>query len=214
MSLSQIDAVQWAQSLLSFETDLYAVRCNAENLVYELRTSGKSWFLKLSANALSEAERLQWLHNKLPVPEVIACEELTEGGYAMLTTGIPGMDLADLVKYWPYNKVISKLAEALHIIHGVNLQNCPFGEPGANHVLVHGDACLPNFMFLEDGTFTGFIDLADMRIDNVEVDLSAAVWSLQYNMGQGYGVAFLKEYGIENATGEMEECLRLQYESG
>jgi aminoglycoside phosphotransferase len=42
---------------------------------------------------------------------------------------------------------------------------------------VHGDACLPNFV----------------RIDSPEIDLAAAVWSLDHNLGPGFGGAFLRE---------------------
>ena len=45
-----------------------------------------------------------------------------------------------------------------------------------------------------------------------KVDFSAAIWSLQYNLGSGYGGMFLKKYGVENVSDEMVEKLRLKYE--
>ena len=70
---------------------------------------------------------------------------------------------------------------------------------------------LSNFIFQNDN-FSGYIDLGDMRIDSPEVDLAAVVWSLQYNLGSGHGLNFLKKYGLKNATEELVEKLRLQYE--
>ena len=39
-----------------------------------------------------------------------------------------------------------------------------------------------------------------MGVGDVEVDLSAAVRSLQYNLGPGFGRAFLTAYGRPDAT--------------
>lgn len=76
--------------------------------------------------------------------------------------------------------------------------------------IIHGDACLSNFIFDGD-QFSGYIDLGDMRTDYPEVDLSAAVWSLQFNLGSGYGSRFLKKYGYHDSSEEMIEKLRFQY---
>jgi hypothetical protein len=39
-----------------------------------------------------------------------------------------------------------------------------------------------------------------MGVGDVEVDLSAAVWRLQYNLGPGFGLGFLNAYGRMDAT--------------
>jgi aminoglycoside phosphotransferase len=96
-------------------------------------------------------------------------------------------------------------------IHAVDVKDCPFGEIGANNVLVHGDACLPNFIF--DGeNFSGYIDLGDATVGNPEIDFSAVLWTLQNNFDKGFGLKFLEKYGVENANEELVEKLRLQYE--
>jgi aminoglycoside phosphotransferase len=44
---------------------------------------------------------------------------------------------------------------------------------------VHGEACLPNILGRDDGMVTGYFDRGEMGVDDIEVDLSAAVGSLQ-----------------------------------
>lgn len=78
-------------------------------------------------------------------------------------------------------------------------------------MLVHGDACLPNFIF-QGEKFSGYIDLGDLMVAKPEIDFAAAIWSLQYNLGPGHGKRFLEKYGVQNVTDEMVEKLRLQYE--
>ena len=80
-------------------------------------------------------------------------------------------------------------------------------------VLVHGDACLPNFLFHGD-ELSGYINVGDLAVGEPEVDLVAAVWSLQYNLGPGYGLAFLREYGVSDADEKRVEALRQKYELG
>ena len=80
------------------------------------------------------------------------------------------------------------LASALRAFHSVSAEDCPFEAYVPGESLVHGDACLPNIIVGDDGS-NGYIDLGDMGVGDVEVDLSAAVWSLQYNLGPGFGRA-------------------------
>jgi len=51
-----------------------------------------------------------------------------------------------------------------------------------------------------------------MTVADPEVDLSAAVWSLQHNLGSGFGKMFLERYGVRDATDEYVESLRMRYE--
>ncbi|MDP3957348.1 MAG: phosphotransferase [bacterium] len=157
-----------------------------------------------------ERERLEWLNGELPTPKVVGFTKIDDKD-ALLLSAIEGKNLAALCKEWSPEKVVDKLAEAVQQFHATDPQDCPFGTFEAGRVLVHGDACLPNFIFHGDN-FSGYIDLGDLRVANTEVDLCAAVWSLQYNLGAGYGGMFLKKYGRENVTDELVERLRLKYE--
>ncbi len=202
--------INWAKTQLSGDITVTREPHGDQSTVYFLKSSGKNYFLKIAPSLEKESERLKWLSGKLPVPEVIGFTHINDKD-ALLLSAVGGANLAKLCKEWGGEKVAKRLAEVLVQFHSVSAKDCPFGTAGVGKVLIHGDACLPNFIFNNDN-FSGYIDLGDTRVDFPKVDLSAAVWSLQYNLGAGYGLIFLKEYGIKNATDELVERLRLKYE--
>lgn len=204
--------IDWARNLLGHEVFVERERHGDEGVVFKIDTEKGNYFLKIKvgSNFSKERGRLNLLKNKLPVPVVVGYTE-KDGTGAMLLTAIEGRNLAVLCKEWPAERVITKFAEVLHIFHATNTHGLLFDSAVQGGVLVHGDACLPNFIFNEE-VFSGYIDLADCRIANPEVDLSAAVWSIQYNLGPGHGSAFLKEYGYRDTSEESAKILRLQYE--
>ena len=81
--------------------------------------------------------------------------------------------------------------------HAVPTDSCPFGTAGVDTVLVHADAYLPNVLYRGD-TPSGFIGAVDTCVGGRDIDLATAVWSLQYNLGTGYGCRFLERYGRAN----------------
>ena len=123
-------------------------------------------------------------------------------------SAVPGTNLAVLAKRISPDKIVEMLASALQSFHSVNAADCPFKAYIPGESLVHGDACLPNIMCRDDGTVNGYIDLGEMGVGDIEVDLSAAVWSLQYNLGPtlgptlgpALGERFLRAYGLPDAT--------------
>ncbi|MDD3607855.1 MAG: phosphotransferase [Candidatus Moranbacteria bacterium] len=203
--------INWAEKKLGGSILVTKEAYGDQSQVFKLDVLDKRYFLKIGVNLEKELVRLKWLKGKLPIPEVIDFTKIGDKD-ALLLTAIEGNNLAVLKKKWPAEKVVDNLANALRQFHTVNIEECPFVElSDSNSVLVHGDACLPNFIFKDDN-FSGYIDLGDMTVGNPEVDFAAAIWSLQYNLGQGYGAMFLKKYGMEDATKELAEKLRLQYE--
>lgn len=204
------DFIDWAKTRLNTEIIATKAEHGDQSAVYQLDTPRGKYFLKIGLGLAKERERLEWLDKKLPVPKVVGFITI-DGKDVLLLSAIEGTNLAALNKDWPAEKIIDKLVEALHQFHATDIKGCPFGTSGSNKVLTHGDACLPNFIFQGD-VFSGYIDLGDMAVDNPQVDLAAAIWSLQYNIGSGYGLKFLKKYGIKDATDELVEQLRLKYE--
>ncbi|MGB7957870.1 MAG: phosphotransferase [Minisyncoccia bacterium] len=202
--------IEWAQKQLGDDSVVTKEPHGDQSTVYNLIGPNGNYFLKIAPELTKERERLEWLDGKLPVPKIIGFTHI-EDKDALLLSAIEGMNLAKLKKEWTADKVAHRLAEVLREFHATSTTGCPFGIRGPGKVLVHGDACLPNFIFKDD-KFSGYIDPGDMRVDISEVDLSAAVWSLQYNLGPGYGLEFLKKYGVENASEDMAERLRLHYE--
>jgi kanamycin kinase len=205
--------VQWIASLLPKEIRAFRrVESNEVNAVFRLEFDGEILFLKIGPHLRREYEKLQWLEGRLPCPQPVGFTTRDEID-ALLTSAIDGDSLAGLSTSAPPQVIVSRLATALLDLHAANIANWPFGRTGKGKVLVHGDACLPNFLFRGDH-LSGYIDVGDMTVGEPEVDLAAAVWSLQYNLGPGYGLAFLHEYGLKDADEERVEALRLKYELG
>ena len=204
-------ASAWADALAGAEpTACTRVPSNEVNEVYRLDFDGQRLFLKIGPHLQREYERLRWLEGRLPAPRPIGLT--SEGGAdALLMSAVEGDSLASLSASLSPQAVIARLATALRDLHATPAADWPFGGEGG--VLVHGDACLPNFLFVGNDV-SGYIDVGGMALADPEVDLAAAVWSLQYNMGAGHGLDFLREYGVVGANEEDVERLRLNYEQG
>lgn len=202
----------WASSLVGENISYKRVRSGNHSFVYELSNfQDQVWFLKIGSGLENEKRHLEWLRDKVAVSDVVGF--MVQGQYeALLKTSVVGIDLAELAKTLPAEEVLKKLSGTLKLFHSISLDNWP-GEKSTGDTLLHGDACLPNFIFSEDGTFKGYIDLVDVHAGRAEEDLSAAVWSLQFNLGSGYGLPFLQEYGIPGADEAMAERLRRAYET-
>lgn len=201
--------IDWAETQLKTKTTVTKEEYGDQSKVFKFHAPSGNYFLKIGTGLEKEKERLEWLNGKLPVPRVVGFTKI-DNKDALLLSAIEGKNLAALSKEWSAEKVVDNLAKALRQFHAVDVKNCPFGAFEPNKVLVHGDACLPNFIFQGDN-FSGYIDLGDLMVASPEVDFSAAIWSLQYNLGAGYGAMFLKKYGVENVTDELVEKLRLKY---
>ncbi len=202
--------IEWAKRELE---DVIAIEPEAhgdQSTVFHIETPSQKYILKIAAGLGREHERSVWLQGKIPVSQVISFITIRNSD-ALLTTELPGKNLAKFKAEWSGDFIATKLAMALRSFHSIETTACPFGTAGQGKVLAHGDACLPNFIFNEE-ELTGYVDLGDVGIDYPEVDLSAAVWSLEYNLGPGYGEIFLREYGYGEPTEEKVGELKLQYE--
>lgn len=124
------------------------------------------------------------------------------------------------------------LGEAVRALHELDAADCPvtdvneaalalferetghafFGDASVlkKDALVHGDCCLPNVFFSEDG-FSGFIDLGEGGLGDRHFDLYWAMWSLGYNLKtDGYSGRFLDAYGRDAVDGaRLDVCARL-----
>jgi aminoglycoside phosphotransferase len=165
------------------------------NKVHKIDAGDKLYFLKCGPKLNQEHDRLVWLAGKLPVPKVIAWRQTDNNQHELLTTGIKGENLAELANRVAKKDLIDWLASTLRLIHNVDIADCPFGDKQSGYVFTHGDACLPNFIF-RDGKLEGIIDIGDAGINDLEVDLAAAVWTLNNNCGPGYALPLLKAYGL------------------
>jgi aminoglycoside phosphotransferase len=201
---------RWAAVQLNV-TDLSVKRARSgdNSTVFEIAAGDTRWFLKIGDRLARECAGLRWLQGRLPIPRVVAFDQMG-GADALLMGAVPGTNLAALAKSRPPGRIVEMLASALRAFHSASAEDCPFEAYVPGESLVHGDACLPNIIAGDDGS-NGFIDLGDMGVGDVEVDLSAAVWSLEYNLGPGFGRAFLTAYGRPGATERDVDRLRAMY---
>lgn len=203
--------VNWALRLLGVPCEVNEVRSGAHSAVFRLASSDSVWYIKIADDLSLEIEKLRWLQGRLPVPKIVA-KNIGDYQQALLMTSVEGRDLADLSEQLPADEIVTNYAAALKEFHSKDAQDCPFEAYIFGSTLVHGDACLPNMLF-DEGSLSGFVDVGDMGVGNVVIDLSAAVWSLQFNLGQGYGSKFLETYGHHNSSEKEVERLKLVYES-
>jgi kanamycin kinase len=63
-------------------------------------------------------------------------------------------------------------------------------------VVCHGDACAPNTLLNEDGTWSGHVDLGSLGVADRWADLAVATWSLDWNYGPGWQPELLAAYGV------------------
>jgi aminoglycoside phosphotransferase len=208
--VSEATYITWAAGRLNV-TDPVVKRARSgdNSTVFEITSGDSRWFLKIGGRLARECAGLRWLEGRLPVPQVVAFDQVGAVD-VLLMTAVPGTNLAARAKSRPSAAIVEMLASALRAFHSVTARDCPFEAYIPGKSLVHGDACLPNIIVGNDGSH-GYIDLGDMGVGDVEVDLSAAVWSLQYNLGPGFGRAFLTAYGRPDATERDVDRLRSIY---
>ncbi|MEV4567808.1 aminoglycoside 3'-phosphotransferase [Nonomuraea sp. NPDC049419] len=64
-------------------------------------------------------------------------------------------------------------------------------------VVCHGDACVPNTLLHDDGTFAAHVDLGSLGVADRWADLAVAAWSLDHDFGPGHDAGLYEGYGIE-----------------
>lgn len=215
MTALNTDLKTTIQDLLGHQV-LSSVVKTGKSTVYKIASSknnNDNWYLKVGHNVDDEYQRLKWLANILPVPKIVGYEKLKNNQSWLLTAGMKGTDLAELCESLTPDEIIKRLALALRQIHSIRIDNMQFIGAIPGSTLTHGDACTPNFIFTKDGSLSGIIDVGDAGISSPEIDLSAAVWSLNYSLGPGHGSNFLKQYGWKNTSSQEVERLTALYET-
>ena len=90
----------------------------------------KTFYLKIDSRAsgsslLHEKLKLDWLQNRLPVPEVVLFTENKNVEYLLLSE-IPGVDASAGTYKGGERETIEQLASGLKMIHNLPTENCPF----------------------------------------------------------------------------------------
>ena len=153
-------AIAWASSVVQeVPRSVEVVRSNEINEAFRLAFATRSLLLKTGPALVREYERIRWLEGRLPAPEALGFSTQM-GTDAILMSALGGDDLADLSASQPPQSIVMRLADALKVMHATSTADWPFGGSG---VLVHGDACLPNFLY-SGSHLTGYIDLGDLAM--------------------------------------------------
>ncbi len=68
--------------------------------------------------------------------------------------------------------------------------------PTEKLVVCHGDACVPNTLLRDDGSFAAHVDLGHLGVADPWADLAVAAWSTEWNYGAGLDTVLYDAYGI------------------
>lgn len=154
----------------------------------------------------AEEERLVWLAPYVPVPRVIERGHDATGVW-LVTAALGGTTaVADRWKADP-GAAIDAIATGLRRFHdAVPVDGCPYdwpllrsdveGPPVDRLVVCHGDACAPNTLVDDEGSFVAHVDLGQCGRADRWADLAVASWSLEWNFGSGWDERFFATYGV------------------
>lgn len=169
---------------------------------------------------VAEADRLGWLAGRHPAPEVV---ELIETGDAelLVTRALPGRSAVDPMWVARADDAVRAIAEGLRALHALPTASCPFdwsvasriesaasrgvavpevlrsAPPVDRLVLCHGDACAPNTLLDDRGTFLANVDMGRLGVADRWADLAVATMSFGWNYPDPNDDLFWDTYGIE-----------------
>jgi len=109
-----------------------SIGCSGDKVIKITKPDGL-FFLKYSDNPgiKSEFTKLQWLHEKLPVPEIISYEE-HDDKYYLLTRALNG-EMVCTPKYMQnWQDGLKVIQQAFDMLWSVDIADCPFDESPKN----------------------------------------------------------------------------------
>lgn len=159
-----------------------------------------------------ERVRLRWISRRHPAPRVL--DHGVDGDAQWLLTGaVPGGSAVGDAWRARRPEAIRAIAAGLRAIHAIPIEDFPadwtaevwvgrqpatigIRPPVDDPVMVHGDACAPNTLITQDGTWTGHVDFGDLAVGDRWADLAIASLSLDWNFGEGHQPELFDAYGI------------------
>ena len=167
----------------------------------------------------AEAERLGWARAFLVVPEVVDAGSDDDGCW-LVTLRLPGENA--VTPRWVADPAtaVRAVGEGLRALHArLPVALCPYSwsvtdrlvevtdpttrdrlrdAPAVDRLVVcHGDACAPNTLIADDGTWAAHVDLGSLGVADRWADLAVATWSTVWNYGPGWEDALLDAYGVD-----------------
>ncbi|QHT58343.1 aminoglycoside 3'-phosphotransferase [Cellulomonas sp. H30R-01] len=171
----------------------------------------------------AEVARLRWAAPLTPVPTVLEAGADDEGSW-LVTHPLAGRSAVD--QRWVAEPLtaVRAIGAGLRALHDtLPVEDCPFDwtvearvaaadarevGPSAERaalgppppvdrlVVCHGDACAPNTLLADDGTWLAHVDLGALGVADRWADLAVATYSTIWNYGPGYEEPLLDAYGI------------------
>jgi kanamycin kinase len=159
-----------------------------------------------------ERLRLVWIAARHPAPVVV--DHGTEGDAQwLLSEALPGNSAVGDEWRARRSEAIRAIATGLRAIHAIPIDDFPAAwtaqswvgrqptaigtrPPITAPVIVHGDACAPNTLISDDGSWTGNVDFGDLSVGDRWADLAIASMSLDWNFGEGHQLEFFDAYGV------------------
>ncbi|MCZ4562127.1 aminoglycoside 3'-phosphotransferase [Rhodococcus sp. IEGM 1401] len=160
-----------------------------------------------------EARRLKWVIRYSPVPKVLESGSDGSGSW-MMTEALPWENAVADSWFADPARAVRAAATGLRAFHdAVPVAQCPFdwsvrtrvGDRGLpvdsppidKLVVCHGDACMPNTLIADDGSWAAHVDMGTMGVADRWADLAPAIWSTEYNYGRDFSATFLSAYGVD-----------------
>lgn len=171
----------------------------------------------------AEVARLRWAAPFTPVPTVLEAGSDDEGSW-LVTHPLAGRSAVDPRWIAEPLTAVRAIGAGLRAMHdALPVDDCPFdwgveariaaadrreGGPSAERealgppppvdrlVVCHGDACAPNTLLADDGTWLAHVDLGTLGVADRWADLAIATYSTIWNYGPGYEEPLLDAYGI------------------
>ena len=190
-----------------------------------------SHYIKIGpAGSLERSARLQEVFSRIGMSRPLTHYETWQGRDYLAVEALDGKSGICWLDRPQW--LAEKLGQAVRALHETDISLCPIRDvneralalyeqenrrpcPGADalnkDVILHGDCCLPNVFFDENG-FTGFIDLGEGGVGDRHFDLYWAQWSMGYNLKTDkYNARFLDAYGRDAVDpARMAVCTELK----
>ncbi|MBL8159558.1 hypothetical protein JNJ66_03815 [Candidatus Saccharibacteria bacterium] len=209
MSGPSAAVLEWLRAQLGEVTVADRHAHGTQDEVYAVRSANVTYYLKMSDALQAEHDNIIRLQPYLSVPEVIGFTTL-KGRDCLLMSAVPGKNLVEWMGEWPVETLVKEFAAATRDYHDIPVRDLFADETRPNAVVTHGDMAMLNVLCTAPGN-RGHIDLGKLTSSLPEDDIADAIWSLQRNLGPGYGPMFLEAYGKVEITEKIQKMLDFVY---
>ncbi|RKT35615.1 kanamycin kinase [Microbacterium sp. AG1240] len=202
-------------------------------LTFRATEAGSIRYIKYAPRTLessmgAEAERMRWAAPFTPVPRVLShgCDDEHEW---LVTAALHGRSAVDPLWVERPGDAVRAIGAGLRALHdALPVDTCPFDwgvearvataaargievppslrtAPTADRLVVcHGDACAPNTLIGDDGSWSGHVDLGALGVADRWADIAVAAMSTVWNYGPGWTDELLAAYGVEPDPARLE----------